>query len=513
MNSNLLNLVAIHLWQVSLLFVVCLVATYFLRRYSVRFAAIIWIVFFVKCLTPPLVTSPTSLLGYVTPTMFSETPDVVLVPGVDATQPAKLELSSPARTSSSSTSSAVDLLLRWISPTSPALRWILGSPWLLGSLWALGAAGFAGLAAIQYRRVLGKLRSVASFESELGLFRERLSEAERLVESFAVRLDFRDEVRLRISDGHSGPFSFGVLTPTIVLPRDLLESNVALEHVIAHELVHLWRRDPLIGWLQAFTQILFWFHPGVPIATGKLNACLEIGCDEDAVRLFSLDRPKYSRALLHTIELQSSAAAVPQWAPCILRSQITHERISAVLSRKGDRYSRKFQVAIAVTLLLLLLPSAAGSTFQFRPSNVAFAPPREGASAQLNFLEGSWDVFFDDQRIARTEFTFEKSGRMLREDWTSINGPTAQGITFFDPSVGKWRMTFVDWKGTITELSGDWQQEKLALDGVRTHATGDQGPVRMILQHSGDERLQASCFSKASADWQLEYTLHYRRSS
>ncbi|MEL6109444.1 MAG: M56 family metallopeptidase [Planctomycetota bacterium] len=512
MNSNLLNLVAVHLWQVTLLFAICLMATSFLRRYSVRFAAIIWIVFFVKCLTPPLVTSPTSLLGYATPTVFSEPPQVVLVPNVDATQPAKLELASSGRTSTSSTGST-DALLRWISPTPRTVRWLLSSSWVVGSLWAVGAIGFAGLAAIQYRRVLGRLRSVKSFENESGLFRERLLEAERLVKSFAARLDFRDEVRLRISEGQSGPFSFGVLTPTIVLPRDLLESNVAHEHVIAHELVHLWRRDPLIGWLQTFAQIFFWFHPGVPIATRKLNECLEIGCDEDAVRLFCLDRPKYSRALLHTIELQSSVVSVPQWAPCILRSQITHERISAVLSRKGDRYSRKFQVAIAVTLLLLLLPSAAGSTLQFRPNQIAFAPPRGGASAQLNFLAGSWDVFYEEQRIARTEFTFEKSGRMLREDWTSTNGATAQGITFFDPSVGKWRMTFVDWKGTITELSGDWQQEKLALDGVRTHATGDQGPVRMILQQSGEDRLQASGFSKPSDDWQLEYTIHYRRSS
>ncbi|MEO1526658.1 MAG: M56 family metallopeptidase [Planctomycetota bacterium] len=501
MNSNLLNLVVIHLWQVTLLFAVCLVATSFLRRFSVRFAAIVWLVFFIKCLTPPLVTSPTSLLGYVTPDAISESGSrEVLLPRVDTVQSTKIQTSSEI--DMTSVPPALRSLARWFTPT------------LLVAVWALGAAGFSVLAVSQYRRVLGGLRSVESFRNESWPLQDRISEAERLVEDFSARLDFRDEVRLRISEGDAGPFSFGVLSPTIALPRNVLESKVALDHVIAHELVHLWRRDPLIGWLQTFTQILFWFHPGVPVATRKMNAYLEIGCDEDAVRLFGLDRPKYSRALLHTIELQSSSASLPEWAPCILRSQITRERISAVLTRKGDRYSRKFQVAIAITLLAFLLPSAAGSAFRLRSQgDYVFEPPRGGESARLNFLEGRWDVFYQDQQIAETEFSFEKSGRMLREDWTSTDGPTAQGITFFDPSIGKWKMTFVDWKGTITELAGDWKQGKLALDGVRTLATGDQEPIRMILEQTGQDRLQSSCFSKSSEDWQLEYTIHHRRSS
>lgn len=503
MSSNLLNLVAIHLWQVTLLFVLCLAVTSCLRRFSVRFAAIVWLVFFIKCLTPPLVTSPTSLLGYVTPSAISETGarQVVVIPSVDASQPAKIALENSTNNASSARATFRSMG-PWLSPT------------LLACVWGIGAFGFAGLAALQYRRVLGGLRSIESLKSEPWPFRDRMSEAERLVEDFSARLDFRDEVCLRITDGDTGPFSFGVLTPTIALPKNLLESGVALDHVIAHELVHLWRRDPLIGWLQTCTQILFWFHPGVPIATRKMNACLEIGCDEDAVRLFHLDRPNYSRALLHTVELQSSVASLPRWAPCILRSQITRERISAVLSRKGDRYSRKFQVAIAVTLLSFLLPSAAGSTLRFRTDNdYVFQPPRGGESARLNFLEGQWEVFHGDQRIGQTEFTFEKSGRMLREEWTSIGGPTAQGITFFDPSIGKWKMTFVDWKGTITELSGGWQEEKLSLDGVRTQASGDQGPVRLVLQQTGVDRLQASFFSKPSQSWEMEYTIHYRRTS
>ena len=503
MNSNLFNLVAIHLWQVTLLFVVCLAATTCLRRLSVRFAAIVWLVFFVKCLTPPLVTSPTSLLGYVTPSVISESSarQVVVIPSVGATQPDKITLQN-SKNDPSSAGVTFNSMGQWLSPI------------VLGCVWAIGAVGFAGLAALQYRRVLGGLRSPESLKTESWRFQDRMLEAERLVETFSARLDFRDEVCLRITEGNTGPFSYGVLTPTIALPKNLLESGVALDHVIAHELVHLWRRDPLIGWLQTCTQILFWFHPGVPIATRKMNACLEIGCDEDAVRLFRLDRPNYSRALLHTIELQSAVASLPRWAPCILRSQITRERISAVLSQKGDRYSRKFQVAIAVTLLSFLLPSAAGSMLRFRSDNdVVFQPPRGGESARLNFLEGRWEVFYKDQRIGQTEFTFEKSGRMLREEWTSTGGPTAQGITFFDPSIGKWKMTFVDWKGTITELSGGWQEKKLALDGVRTQASGDQGPVRLVLQQTGEDQLQASFFSKPSQSWEMEYTIHYRRTS
>ena len=78
---------------------------------------------------------------------------------------------------------------------------------------------------------------------------------------------------------------------------------------------------------------------------------------------------------------------------------------------------------------------------------------------------------------------------MICEDWTGLNGMTAQGITFYDPSNDSWRMTWVDSSGTIMESTGTWSDDTLSLSGIAKDKLGKSVPTRVLLKRETDDML------------------------
>ena len=72
----------------------------------------------------------------------------------------------------------------------------------------------------------------------------------------------------------SRPFLIGTRRPAIVLPFCLVERGrrEELRLVLAHELAHLARRDLLWSCLPAAAQLLFFFHPLVWPARGRISS-------------------------------------------------------------------------------------------------------------------------------------------------------------------------------------------------------------------------------------------------
>jgi beta-lactamase regulating signal transducer with metallopeptidase domain len=68
---------------------------------------------------------------------------------------------------------------------------------------------------------------------------------------------------VRVSECISGPICFGVFRPRILIPTVLAEQSSAqmLHWILAHELSHLRRRDPLVGWLMGLVHAVFFFEP------------------------------------------------------------------------------------------------------------------------------------------------------------------------------------------------------------------------------------------------------------
>jgi beta-lactamase regulating signal transducer with metallopeptidase domain len=92
---------------------------------------------------------------------------------------------------------------------------------------------------------------------------------------------------LRVSRRVAGPICFGFLRPRVVLPLafDELADEKSLRWIFAHELSHLERRDPLVGWLIGFAQSLFFFWPWFWKLRREVRLNQEYLADASAVRM------------------------------------------------------------------------------------------------------------------------------------------------------------------------------------------------------------------------------------
>jgi FtsZ-binding cell division protein ZapB len=104
---------------------------------------------------------------------------------------------------------------------------------------------------------------------------------------------------VRVSAGVAAPVAYGGWRPGVLLPADSSAlSDDALRLVFAHEMSHIRRRDPLLAWIPAAAQIVFWFHPLVRLAAREYLAAREEVCDADALRATQVAPHDYGTLLL-----------------------------------------------------------------------------------------------------------------------------------------------------------------------------------------------------------------------
>lgn len=112
------------------------------------------------------------------------------------------------------------------------------------------------------------------------------------------------------SENVDSPFVLGLIRPKIYLPFNINEQD--MEHVIAHEQVHIRRKDHLWKPLGFLILILHWFNPLVWVGYILLCRDIELACDEKVVKeMDSVQRADYSEALLSCSVNRKMIAACP----------------------------------------------------------------------------------------------------------------------------------------------------------------------------------------------------------
>jgi beta-lactamase regulating signal transducer with metallopeptidase domain len=118
--------------------------------------------------------------------------------------------------------------------------------------------------------------------------RERIDSgpAFELLEDLRRRSGVRIDVVLSRAPALATPITLGILRPEICIPpraeTGLLRDE--LEALLAHELAHAQRRDPLLLSLCRAVEVLLFFQPLVRFARSRLLDEAEILCDERAAR-------------------------------------------------------------------------------------------------------------------------------------------------------------------------------------------------------------------------------------
>ncbi len=188
------------------------------------------------------------------------------------------------------------------------------------------------------------------------------------------RSGMRRTVRLSSSDRIAAPIAFGIIHPEICLPRRVVErlSEPEQESILAHELAHLLRYDPV--WLAIVHMIerLFFIQPLNRVGCRKLRELAEFRCDEWAAEQTG-DRLTLARCLTEVagwVIQQRSAAAMSGMAgmagnPSELRQRVGRLLDDAPLQRNGP--ARHWIAALLPVVVAFITLTA--------PGVIAKAPP------------------------------------------------------------------------------------------------------------------------------------------
>jgi beta-lactamase regulating signal transducer with metallopeptidase domain len=171
---------------------------------------------------------------------------------------------------------------------------------------------------------------------------------------------------LRLSPDVCCPLVYGLFHPTILLPADIAEWTTPPERssMIAHELVHIERRDPLANLFQTAFRITFFFHPLVRYACRQLSLERELACDDRVVELGNCAR-SYAEGLLKAAERSLILRTAHQLA-FFSPKQILQRRIEMILNRERLRAgarSWKFMIvsgALIAVVAWFLIPAGPG---------------------------------------------------------------------------------------------------------------------------------------------------------
>jgi beta-lactamase regulating signal transducer with metallopeptidase domain len=129
------------------------------------------------------------------------------------------------------------------------------------------------------------------------------------VKSLGKLSELRGVLRAERSAGC--PALIGVFGPKVVLPRDFETRYTAQEQtlVLAHEAVHLHRRDTLWNALVLLLRCAFWFNPLIHVAAHFMRVDQELACDATVIVRHPASRRTYADAMLKT-ELADAALPV-----------------------------------------------------------------------------------------------------------------------------------------------------------------------------------------------------------
>jgi beta-lactamase regulating signal transducer with metallopeptidase domain len=288
----------------------------------------LWLLVFIKLLTPPVLTIPVDA--------FSLSLDDMVLAGED--------LSVDDQSASAETAPAASLSSRLAALAHRAKPW-LAATWLAGSLLVLAGST---VRVLRFNRLL-------LAESELAP--EALQTA---AAKLARRLGLDRIPAVVTTSAHLSPMVWWMGGPVrVVLPALVLDQTDAqqAQWILAHELAHVRRRDHLVRWLEWLACVLFWWNPVVWWAQRNLRAAEEICCDDLVLSSLHPEPKSYANSLLAAVEfLARPVLRPPAVASEVNSGGLLERRFRMIVADKPNRPNPRWLRACVLLGALIVLP-------------------------------------------------------------------------------------------------------------------------------------------------------------
>lgn len=387
-DSELLVVLVAQTWQVTLLILFVATINRWIGRSRPHLAHALWLVVLVKCITPPVWSSPSGLFCWLQPAretnqkalavefpsqslseLLAETREFDLDDVADRSR--RRESPSDVETDTAVTEFSRIRLHRDrqtfdFDVPSPIAANKLDWQRVFFGIWVLASLVVIAVAVVRWLRCWRMVRSAP---------RRECSELSNQLDSLAKQLGLRRRVRLIVTESRLGPAVIGLFRTTVLLPSLIVDrlahrspvaprqecqkslgsqsletfeshshddSPVAerqgygeqcygsLAPILAHELLHIRRGDLWVGLLQTLAQAVWWCHPLVwwvnRITTREAERC----CDEEVLAELGCDPAAYARALVDVLELKRELKPVPVF-PGVRPVEVTSQRLERIM--------------------------------------------------------------------------------------------------------------------------------------------------------------------------------------
>ena len=204
-------------------------------------------------------------------------------------------------------------------------------------LYLLGLAAVAGILAWQKIIYAKRLKG--------GLLMERNETVNGLLRDMGM-----GHVLVFSNDEIASPLACGLIGPRIYLPTRMDFGNaVLLRHVLAHEAMHIRRRDNWVKAVMLAAIVLHWYNPLVWLMAKCLASDLEAACDAAVLKKYDTDQRK------------SYAYSLLAMAVSASRSSLLYSAFSKTEVERRVKGILAFRKASAFALLLSVLLLAGGT--------------------------------------------------------------------------------------------------------------------------------------------------------
>lgn len=224
-------------------------------------------------------------------------------------------------------------------------------------LYLTGAAAFA------FFFLIGYLRGLSAFAVAIPVQEEAVTE-------WAAGHPLRRKYAVKKLRGLSGPITYGIRKPVILLPEILCEevttgsiSDEQLSYILWHEYIHICRWDALTKIFLASVVCLHWWNPMVWRMYILANRDMELSCDEAVLWEVGEDKKAAYANLLIVMEAWKGGVT-PFYSG--FGTEKTEERIYAVMKNK------KYTIAAVVAVAVLVLGTATVFSFSEKSASKAF---------------------------------------------------------------------------------------------------------------------------------------------
>ena len=219
-----------------------------------------------------------------------------------------------------------------------------------------------------------------------------------------LRLSILFEDNIWWAENIDMPMVFGLIRSKIYLPISMESEN--LSYVIAHEKMHIKRKDGLFKMLVYVVCLIHWFNPFIWIAYFLFGSDMEKACDEEVIRTMSREKRKeYAYALLHIAAENGARKKRVFIAPICFDEGNVKSRIRNIMKYKYTLPGIGIAVVIVIVALsVLFLTEAKDGNVE---ENVKTEEPGEESADEFDEENADTDVANSEEAEAFPVFYVE----------------------------------------------------------------------------------------------------------